>query len=124
MELTFRVQLAEMTLTPPTGKNTSSTKAWTMTNKVYPCDIAPLKDDIYFLQTGVENLITHVIHFYANTDINVRDVVKVLSSFRLAGPVGSWFEIRERLEPTETIAFVRCYAMIVDPPRPLTVVTP
>lgn len=116
MDLTFRVSIARMQTSAPTGRNMAVTNTWTLNPRLIPCDIAPLKDDLYFAQSGTENIATHTIHFYANTDVNPKDIVHVLSSRRLAGPIGSWFEIQTRLEPTETLAYVRCYARVTDEP--------
>lgn len=115
MELTYEVQLARSTSSIGTGMDTAQN--WEIFNRHIRCDIHPLNDEMYFQQTGVENVATHVIHFFANEDIRPRDKVKFLSNRRIAGPIGSWYEITAVLEPSETIAFIRAYARITDEPE-------
>ena len=117
MDLIFKVQRARATQATPVGRNMSLTETWVLNPRSIPCDIMPIADQVYFLQAGQDNIATHTLHFYAGTDIRPKDKVKVLSSVRLAGPIGSWFNIEARIEPTESIAFVRCYARISDSPK-------
>jgi hypothetical protein len=120
MQLTFRVLLSRFVTIASTGLQVGNSSQWTLFPQVIQADIAPLKDELYFMQSGATNIATHVYHFNANTDVNPKDRLYVLSSVRLAGPIGSWFEITERVEPTETLAFVRCYGRLTDCPPTIT----
>lgn len=117
MLLPFKVSIARSASSGQTGRNMGLTTTWTLVQQFVSADVMPLTDDIYFLQQGVENIATHVIHFYAGTDILPKDNLQVLSSIRQAGPIGSWFEITTRVEPADSsIAYVRCHGRLTDAP--------
>lgn len=115
MVLPYEVQVARPTMSRTTSQMVAK-ENWVLLPVRLPCDIAPLRDDLRFLQGSAQNLVTHELSFYARTDIRPRDRIKVLSNRRLAGPIGSWFEISDRMEPAETIAYVYCHAYITDSP--------
>ena len=120
MDLIYTVAIARsVTTKPPTSL--SPVDAWELVAKSVKCDIAPLSDEIFFLQSGTENVATHVLHFYADQDIRVLDRVHFYTNRRLAGPVGSWYAIKDVMQPTESLAFVRCHAFITDAPKGVSV---
>lgn len=115
MDLTFEVLKArEILMRVPTSIDT--VKSWTIYKRHIKCDIMPVNDTVYFTQTGTTNIATHTLHFRANEDILPHDRVQFLSSRRLAGPVGSWYEVMEVLQPTETMAYIRAHCKITDAP--------
>lgn len=115
MDLTFEVLVASFTVSRVATKMDTQ-QVWTIGTRHVRCDIMPLEDNSMFLQSGTQNIATHVLHFYANETINVRNRVKFIRSKRLAGPVGSWYEIMSVLQPTEGIAYIRAHAQITDAP--------
>ena len=115
MDLMYKVKIAR-----PSESTSTTTIDPALTYTILPalvrCDIMPLADQDYFAQAGMENIATHVLHFYAKTDIRPRDKVQFVTNRRLAGPVGSWYEIMDYLGPAETIAYIRCHARLTDAP--------
>jgi hypothetical protein len=88
----------------------SLTAAFVPLNNHVPCDVAPVRDDIRFAQQGETGITTHVVHFAEGVDIRKDDLIKILSSRRLGGPIGAYFIILERLQPSEEIGYIRCHA--------------
>lgn len=122
MELTYQVVVARITAQTRVAGRINPTDSWSQLNQPIPCDVAPLRDDLRFAQSGSDVLATHVLHFYTGTDIREKDRVKVISNWRFAGPIGSWYEITSRLEPSDgMIGFVKCYAVLSDKPPGLIV---
>jgi hypothetical protein len=119
MNLTFEVRLARKVLTR-VATNIDTTATWTELPRRIMCDIMPLQDETYFLQSGEQTIASHSIHFHAREDIRISDLVQFVHSRRLAGPVGSWYEILRVLAPTETLAYIRAYAFLTDAPTGLT----
>ena len=76
----------------------------------YSCDIAPMSDIDIFTQSGEQEVVTHILHFYAGTDIRQSDVVRILSSKKLSGIINGLYEVNLRLEPSQSISFIRCHA--------------
>lgn len=75
-----------------------------------PCDIMPISDLNIFAQTGEVEKVTHVLHFFSGTDIRQSDVVRILSSKKLSGLINALYQIDLRLEPSETMSYIRCHA--------------
>jgi len=115
MDLTFEVLVASFVVQRVATKMDTQ-QVWTVGTRHVRCDIMPLADETRFLQTGQQTIATHVLHFYANETINVNNRVKFIRSKRLAGPVGSWYQILSVLQPTENIAYIRAHAQITDAP--------
>ena len=116
MELTYEIVIARITGQTRTPGKTTPVDTWTQFPPLIPCDVAPIKDELRFSQSGADVIATHAVHFYARTDIREKDRIQVITNRRLAGPIGSWYEIITRLEPAETIAFVKCFARLTDKP--------
>lgn len=116
MELTYKVAIARITTQTRTAGKVTPVDTWSQLQATVVCDVAPLRDDLRFAQAGADVIATHVIHFFARTDIREKDRIKVLTNRRLAGPINSWYEIVTRLEPAETLAYVKCFALLTDKP--------
>ncbi len=116
MQLTFEVIRARMTTVAPSGTQMSPAQTWTKSGRHFRCDIDPLRDELKFAQAGATTIATHICHFFADADILPKDRIQIYSSKRLAGPIGSWYLITEVVEPTETIAYQRAYAIISSNP--------
>jgi hypothetical protein len=119
MDLTFEVIVGRATLAH-SAISIDTVETWTALPRRLRCDIAPFSDYTYFQQSGQQTIATHVIHFYANEDIREKDRVQFVHAQRLAGLVGSWYEIQRVLTPTETIAYTRAYASVIDAPIGIT----
>lgn len=76
----------------------------------YPCDIMPISDLNIFAQSGSTEKVTHVVHFHSGTDIRQADVIRITSSKKLSGLINALYQIDLRLEPSETLSFIRCHA--------------
>jgi hypothetical protein len=108
MELTFTAQVWRMLKT--TDAMGSKTEKYVALPGSIPCDVMPLADNLVFLQAGESEVSLFVAHFFAGADIRANDVIKILTTKKLSGLIGSYFEIVLRLEPTESISYIRCHA--------------
>jgi hypothetical protein len=120
MDFMFEIQVARMTTAEPSGTTIAPVQTWYYMSHHIRCDVNPLSDDLLFMQSGADTVATHIVHCFADTDIQPKDRITILSSKRLAGPVGQWFLITAVVRPTETIAFVRAHAVSSDKPPGLT----
>ena len=75
-----------------------------------PCDIMPMTDVNIFAQAGEQEKVTQIMHFFSGTDIRQSDVVRILTSKKLSGIINALYEIDLRLEPSESISYIRCHA--------------
>lgn len=75
---------------------------------IIPCDISPLTDELYLQEVGQSDIITHILHVPAGTNIRVRDAVKIIRSQTGFGPIGLSFYVKDVLLPSELISYVRC----------------
>ena len=108
MKLTFSAQIwrATITVTPLGSKEESYAKH----GGVLPCDVVPLSDALRMAQVGQTEVISHVVHFFENTDVLVRDIVQITSNIRLgSATIPNYFYIMEVLQPSESMfGFIRC----------------
>src|SRR5271166_5949662 len=96
MDFMFEVILARVTSsTQPSGTTIGAPQTWTQFARHIKCDVAPMRDELYFQQTGAVTMATHLLHFFPGTDIRPKDRVTIYSSRRLAGMVGSWYLITD-----------------------------
>ena len=74
MSLTFSAQIwrAVETVTPIGSKQS----AYTINGGILPCDVIPLNDEIRFEQAGQTEVVTHILHFHENADVQSRDIVQ------------------------------------------------
>jgi hypothetical protein len=79
---------------------------------VTPCDVAPLTDMLVLPEAGQTEIVTHVVHFPAGTNIATRDVIKIVSSRTGFGSIGTCYYITDVLLPSESISYVRCRATV------------
>lgn len=75
-----------------------------------PCDISPMSDLLIVSQPGQQETLTHVIHFEAGTDVQLRDVVTISNGPQSLAYLGQSFYVAEVLQPSESIAYIRCHA--------------
>lgn len=120
MELTYEVRIARANEARGVGR-IESTKMWALLGSVVRADIAPIIDEILYAQAGAATVATHILHFFARQDVRPGDRVQFITNRRLAGPIGAWFDIMDRTEPAETLAYVRCHARLTDSPPGLIV---
>lgn len=107
MELTFQalVYRPSQTRTPIGGAN----RVYAVLPGPIPCDVMPVTDEIRMLQSGQNEIVTHIMHFAENTDIQPKDCIKIVSHRRLGSAlVGAYFYVSEELQPSEYYGFVRC----------------
>ena len=90
--------------------------AYAATPGIIQCDVSPLTDMIYMLESGQTDVVTHSVHLPAGTNIKVRDAVKVISSKTGFGPIGLSFYVKDVLLPSELISYVRCRVTIGEDP--------
>lgn len=114
MSLPYIVTLARSALGASGG--IQQKKTWTFFQAPLRCDAFPLKDDLYFLQSGIENAATVVFHFYYDQDIKERDRVHFPDMSAIAGMPNSWFELTEVFRPRDLLQFIRAYGRVVDTP--------
>lgn len=107
MELVYRAKVYRPSLAA--GPGISPKEAFALKYTDVPCDVCPLKDDSVFAQAGQENIYTHVLHFPPGTDVQERDVVLIDSYHQFLGQITTKFELMTRVEPTESLSYVRCY---------------
>lgn len=120
MELTYEARISRATQSRVLGK-IESVKMWALVGSIVRCDIAPLTDEILYSQTGAAVVATHIVHFFSRQNVLPGDRIQFITNRRLAGPIGAWFEIMDRTEPSETLAYVRCHARLTDAPPNLIV---
>lgn len=113
MNLPFMVQVARAT---SSSGSLGPNKTWAMLPAQVACDVLPLKDEMYFLQSGTQGIATLTFHFYAGTDIRVGDRVVMLPPDNVVGMPGSWYDITERMAPSDVLAYIRCFARVTDKP--------
>lgn len=111
MALEYGVQLQRMAGAFTALGSEASNYATLLT--VYPCDIAPIKDDVVMLQSGQQDMRTHIIHFQPGTDVRVRDQAIIVYAPRPGnfGNIGETYLILDVLEPSEDLAYIRCRAL-------------
>lgn len=115
LTLKYRCWVRRATLTFGTGINPTPT--WVTLSAPVMCDALPIKDDIYFLQTGIENTAQLTFHFANGTDIRVRDRLQLILSptdYTLVGDPNAWFEVQQLLSPNELITYIRCIVKVID----------
>jgi hypothetical protein len=111
MQLTYGAQFRRLAATyTPIGSMASD---FTIIPTVYPCDVAPMSDDIVMQQYGQQEYLTHVLHFQAGTDVRVRDEVLIVYAPQPGGfgNVGDVYLIAAVLTPSEDLNYVRCRAL-------------
>lgn len=114
LDLRFVIRVARAT--ESTGGGFSPTKTWAYITGQIPAFITPLRDELYFLQSGTQNIAQVECFFHYGVDIKVSDRIVMLAPDNIAGIPGGWFEITERLAPVAILAHVRCYARATDNP--------
>jgi hypothetical protein len=79
---------------------------------VLPCDLAPMTDSLVFAQAGQQSTLTHIIHFQPGTDVRDRDECVIVYAPQPGnyGNVGDTYIILSVIQPSETIAYIRCRA--------------
>ena len=115
MELTFTAAIYRMQKTTDTMGSKKETYA--LLPQTVPCDVMPFSDALVFAQAGQSEISQFIVHFFAGTDIRSTDIIKVLTTKKLSELIGSFFEIVLRLEPTESISYIRCHAKAVTGPK-------
>ena len=75
-----------------------------------PCDVTPVSDMLLVSQVGQTEQMTHIIHFEAGTNVQARDEIVITKAPRDLQFVNRKFYIFDVLEPSETIAYIRCHA--------------
>jgi hypothetical protein len=90
----------------------SMSSEYTTISTVYPCDVAPMADNVVMSQNGQQSYLTHILHFEPGTDIRDRDQVKIIYSPQPGsyGDIGDVFFISEVVQPSESLAYIRCRA--------------
>lgn len=78
---------------------------------VYPCDVAPMRDELVMSQAGQQDILTHIVHFQSGTDIRDRDTIIIVSSLTNFSQLGDTYLIVEVLKPSETLSYIRCRAI-------------
>lgn len=115
MDLRFLVQLARESST--TGPGIQPKASWT--NPLYtrvPCDGAPIKDDLYFAQSGAENVSQIIFHFYYLQDVQENDRVQFIDIAPPVGMDGAWFQIQQVFRPRNVLQYLRAYGRVIDAP--------
>ncbi len=110
MQLEYGVQLKR--LAPTFSAIGSITSNFVVIPTVYPADVAPMSDELVMGQLGQTDMLTHVIHFQAGTDVRNRDEATIIYAPRPGsfGNVGDVYTIVAVLEPSEDMAYIRCRA--------------
>ncbi len=111
MALNYGVQFRRLVATySPIGSMASD---FVVISTVYPCDVAPMSDDIVMQQMGQQDYLTHVLHFQAGTDVRPRDEAQIVYSPQPGsfGTIGDIYLIVAVLQPSEDLNYVRCRAL-------------
>jgi len=79
---------------------------------VTPCDVSPMSDDLKMFQTGQQEMLTHIIHFQAGTNVKIRDEIRIVYAPQpdSYGNVGDTYILEDVLTPSEDLAYIRCRA--------------
>ena len=110
MQLRYGAQIQRLSATyTPLG---SMAEDYVTRPTVYPCDVSPMSDATTMQQFGQQEMLTHVLHFQAGTDIRVRDQVVITYAPQPGnfGNVGDVYFVAAVLEPSTDLNYVRCRA--------------
>lgn len=114
MQLPYLITLARFTLGASGG--IQAKPSWTTYNIPIRCDALPIKDDIFFLQAGIQNAAQLEFHFFYNQDIRVKDRVQFSDIDALAGMPNSWFQLDQVFRPRDILQYIRAFGHVSDAP--------
>jgi hypothetical protein len=108
MTLSYGVQVSRMEggLTP-LG---SAGQTYQKVGGIIPCEIAPVTDTILMAQMGQTDMLTHVLHFQINADVQKLDAVEIVYTPSGMGEIGQSYIILELTQPATDLAYIRCMA--------------
>lgn len=90
----------------------SQTGSYVVRPTIYPMDVSPIDDNTVMQQTGQQDMLTHIIHFQAGTDVKDRDEVTIVYAPQPGnfGNVGDVYFIAQVLQPSTDLNYIRCRA--------------